>query len=81
MRRQFRSRGTESVGFDRPPRNAVLERQPVEKLHGDERLAVLVVNFVDGADVGMVQRRGGVGFTLKTGRGLVGPVPPLRAGT
>ncbi len=25
-----------------------------------------VVNFVDGADVGMVQRRGGFGFALET---------------
>src|ERR1019366_6471345 len=41
------------------------QRKPVQKLHRDERLAVLVVNFVDGADVRMIQCRGGFGFALK----------------
>jgi hypothetical protein len=45
--------------------NPVLERQPIQKLHGDERFAVLVVNFVDRANVGMVQRGGSLGFALK----------------
>ena len=27
----------------------------LEKLHGDERFAVLVVNLVDGADIGMIE--------------------------
>ena len=33
-------------------------------------LAVLLADFVDGADVGMVQRRGGLRFTLETGQSL-----------
>jgi len=36
------------------------------KHHRDKRLAVLVVNLVDGADVGMVERGGRLGFALKT---------------
>ncbi len=31
---------------------------------------MLVVDFVDGADVRMIQRRGGLGFTLEAGQGL-----------
>ena len=59
-----------SSGFHRPPGNAVLQRQPVQKLHGNEGFAVLVVNFVDGADVGMIQRGGGLGLALKAAEGL-----------
>jgi len=42
----------------------------IEKFHGDERLPVLVVNFVDGADVGMVEGGGGFGFALEAGESL-----------
>ena len=48
----------------------MLQRHAIQKLHGDERCAVLVVNFVDRADVGVIQRGGGLGFTLKTAEGL-----------
>jgi hypothetical protein len=48
----------------------VLERHPIKKLHGDERFAVLIVNFVDGADVGVIQRRGSFRFALKAAKGL-----------
>ena len=42
----------------------------VEKLHGDEGLAVFFADFVNGADVGVVQCGGGLGFALKTGESL-----------
>ncbi len=48
----------------------VLQRQAVEKFHGNEGVAVLVVNLVDGADVGVIQRRSGLGFALEAGQGL-----------
>ena len=48
----------------------MLQRHAIQKLHGDERLAVLLADFVNGADVGMVQGRGGLGFALKTGQSL-----------
>jgi hypothetical protein len=35
----------------------VLERPALEKLHGDEVLACVLVNVVDSADIGMVQSR------------------------
>ena len=50
--------------------DAVLERLPFEQLHGDEwdRLAAVVhdIDFIDGADVGVIQRRGCAGFALKS---------------
>jgi hypothetical protein len=33
----------------------VLESLPFEQFHGDERLALLVANFVNGADARMVE--------------------------
>ena len=42
--------------------NAVLQRFAVEKLHRDERLPALLTDFVDGANVGMVE--GGCGLCL-----------------
>ena len=62
----FDGRGKKNVGSQRTPRNAVFEGHPVEKLHRDEGPAVFA-DVVDRADVGMVERRRGVGFTLKAG--------------
>ncbi len=42
-----------------PYADAVLQRLPLEKLYDDERLAVVLANVVDRADVGMVERRSG----------------------
>ena len=50
--------------------DAVLERLPVEKFHGDERASAIFGNFVDGADVGMIQGRGGASFAAETFEGL-----------
>jgi hypothetical protein len=53
-----------------PTRNAMLQRQSVQKLHDDEGLPVLVINLVNSADVGMIQSGGGFGFALKTAERL-----------
>ena len=58
-----------SVSSGRPG-DAMLQRHAVQKLHGDERLAVLFADFVNGADVGVVQRRCGLGLALKAARGI-----------
>jgi hypothetical protein len=42
----------------------------IQKFHGDERIAVLVVNFVNGADVGVIQRGSGFRLALKAGECL-----------
>jgi hypothetical protein len=57
-------------GVDGTASDAVLEGLAFEELHDDEGLAVFLVNFVDGADVGMVQGRSGASFPLKTIKGL-----------
>jgi len=44
----------------------VLQRDPVQKLPRDERLPVLVVNFVNRADVRMIECGGCLGFALET---------------
>src|ERR1700722_8403061 len=65
----FDGQGKKKVGSQGTPRNAMFERHPVEKLHGDESLAILA-DVVDRADVGMVERGRGVGFASKAGERL-----------
>src|SRR5215469_4848968 len=52
--------------FHGAPGDSVLQRLAVEKLHGDKRRNVMIVNFVDGADVGMVQCGSSFCLSLKT---------------
>ena len=51
-------------GFDfhRPTADAVFQRRTVQILHCNEGLIVLLSNFVDGADVRMIQSRRGLCF-------------------
>ena len=56
--------------FKRPPTNTMLERHTVQELHRDEGLPVLLANVVNGADVGMIQSRGRLGFALKARQSL-----------
>ena len=60
----------ENVGLQRLARDAMLQRHAVEEFHGDEGPTVLLSDLVDGADVGMVQGRGRLGFALETGQRL-----------
>ena len=48
----------QGIEFERMARDHMLQRRAIQKLHDDERLAILFANVVDGADVGMVERRG-----------------------
>jgi len=48
----------------------MLQSLAIQKLHHDECVAVLVVNFVNGADVRVVLRRCGLTFALEAGEGL-----------
>ncbi len=61
------ARPSEDVGVERLSGDAMLQGHAFEKFHGDESIAALIVNFVDGADVGMIKRGGGFGFALKAG--------------
>src|SRR5271167_439485 len=42
--------------------NAILQRHSIEEFHCNEHATTLLVNIVDRADAGMVQRRGGASF-------------------
>jgi hypothetical protein len=57
-------------GFHRLAGNAMFQIHAIQKLHCNERLAVLVVDLEDHTDVGMVQGRGSLCFTLKTSQSL-----------
>ena len=54
-----------NIGLDWLSGDPVLQRDPVQKLPRDERLPVLVVNFVNRADVRMIECRGSFGLALK----------------
>jgi hypothetical protein len=41
------------------------ESFPFQQFHGDERLAFMLANLVDRADIRVIQRGGGAGFPLK----------------
>ena len=62
--------GEKNFCFQRTPRDSVLQRDAVQKLHGDERTALLLANVVNCADVGVVQCGRGLCFTLKAGQRL-----------
>src|SRR3984885_11709844 len=68
--RDLDGEGQDQFRLHRTSRYAMLQRQPIEKLHSDEGLSLLVINLVDRADVRMIQCRGSFGFALKTGECL-----------
>jgi hypothetical protein len=43
----------------------MLQRLAFQQFHGDERLLFVLPDIVDGADVWMIQSRGGACFSLK----------------
>ncbi len=57
----------------RPAADALLQRLAFEELHSDEVLAVVIVNFVNCADVGMIECRGRTRLALETLQCL--PIP------
>jgi hypothetical protein len=56
----------EHLGFQWAPSDAVLQHHAVQKLHDNEWLTILLPDFIDRADIGMVQRRCSFGFTPKS---------------
>ena len=59
-----------SLRFHRAPRDAVLQRHPIEKFHGNEGVPVLLADVINCADIGMVQRGCGLCLTAKTAQCL-----------
>jgi hypothetical protein len=58
-------KGKKNFRFQRMPCHAMLQGQPLKKLHGDERLPLLLASVVNRAEVEVVQRLCGLGFALK----------------
>jgi hypothetical protein len=56
------SKTSVSMGFP-----AMLQRHAVQKFPNDEGLTVLLPDFVDSADIGMVQGRSSLSLSLETG--------------
>jgi hypothetical protein len=56
-------------------RDELVKRLAISELHDDEGLAVVLGDFVDGDDVGMIERGGGLGF-LDEARAAVRIRPP-----
>jgi hypothetical protein len=50
--------------------NGVLESLAFEVFHDDERMAALFADFVDGTDIGMIQRGSSLGFVLEALKSL-----------
>ena len=66
----FDGQGKNLAGLHRTARDAVLQGYAIQKLHGDEGLAVLLADIVNRTDVGVIQSGGGLGFALKTAERL-----------
>ncbi len=77
MNDSFRVRGVERViyldreiqqpiDFERLPGNLLLKGLAFQEFHDNEGQTIVPANFVNGANVGMVQRGGGASFALKS---------------
>jgi len=61
----------QSFVIERPARNQMFERDAVQELHDDERVAIVLADLVDGADIGMIERGRGARFAAKAFEGLL----------
>ena len=55
----------EPLQFERAALNHVLQGRAGEALHDHEEMAFVLTNFVDGTNIGMVQRRSRARFAAK----------------
>ena len=58
------------IEFEGAAGDGVLEGFAFEAFHGDEGAAVFFADVVDGADVGVIESGGGLGFALEADQGL-----------
>ena len=66
----FNGQGKQAIEFHRPCADQMLQRLAAEAFHHDEHMSFVLADFVDGADVGMIQRRCGTSLASKTFKGL-----------
>src|SRR6266852_9981882 len=60
----------EQICLQRTPGDAMLQHDAVQKLHGNESLAILLPDVVDRANIRMIQRGCGLRLPLETSQGL-----------
>src|SRR5208282_5754444 len=60
----------QNVGLHRPAGDTMLQRYTVEKLHDQEGMAILLPDFMDGTDIGMIEGRRRLRLALEAGQGL-----------
>jgi hypothetical protein len=60
----------QSVGLDGPSSDAVCQRHALQQFHRNEGPPIDLVDFMDHANVGVVQRGRSLGLALKTAEGL-----------
>ena len=63
--RNFDGEGQKGLRRQRVPRDHVLQGHAIQVLHDDECLAILLSDFIDRADVWMIQSGSGLRFALK----------------
>ena len=84
MNNAFRARGIQTLGhlnrnlqypfqFHRATPDSMFQGLPFQKFHGDKRSAALLADVVNGADIRMIECRGGFCLTSKPLHGLAIP--------
>ena len=68
--RNLNGQAKQNIGLDGFGGDTMLQRHAVQKFHGDEGLTVVLIDFINGADIGMVQGRGRLRLALEAGQGL-----------
>ena len=68
--RNFNGQREQEPNLEWTVSDPVLERVPVQELHGDEGLGVMGSDFVDGADVRVIQGRRCLSLPLETAQSL-----------
>jgi len=62
----FDAKSDNTLGIEGACGDQVFQRYAVQVLHGDERMAFVSPNFVDGADIRVIKRRCTACFAAKT---------------
>jgi len=70
--------GDHTLSIQSSCRYQVFQRYAIQVLHSDKCLTLVFPNFVDGADVWMIERRSSTRFTAKTFQGNRVPGRVLR---
>ena len=61
----------QSVQFDWATPNEMLERSPIEELHNNEELPLVLPDLMDGTNIGMIEGGGCLGFAHESIQGLL----------